>query len=987
MKNQWLFKVLLMLIGIVCFGSVQAQQLTVSGVITDAKDGSPLPGVTVIVKGTTSGTITDVDGKYSIKAPKGHILTYSFVGYKSQEIAATAATHNVKMEADNMAIDELVVIGYGTVKKSDATGSVSVVTSKDFNGGAITSPENLITGRIAGVQVTTAGGAPGSGATIRIRGGSSLSAKNDPLIVVDGVPLDNEGISGMSNPLSSINPSDIETFTVLKDASATAIYGSRASNGVIIITTKKGKKGSSMSVNYAGNVSIGTRAKSIDVLSGDQFRTLFEEKGLTSDRLGTVSTDWQDEIYRTAISTDHNVSVAGAYKSLPYRASVGYTNENGILKTSSMDRTTASMNLTPSFLDDHLKVNLSAKYSYTNNHFADQGAIGNALRFNPTVTPYNSSSLYEKFGGYYTDLNADLIPDNLAPTNPLALLNQKKDVSDVNRIIGNAQVDYNFHFLPELKASLNLGLDKTKADGSVFIPVNAAWLYRANGEGGADRQYEQNKTNELLDFYFSYAKDLEQIKSKLDVTAGYSWQHFKRDGNAYETNVAGDRIVENTSYITESYLVSLFARMNYTFNSKYFVTATVRRDGSSRFSSDNRWGTFPSVALGWDLKNEEFLKDSKVLSGLKLRFGYGVTGQQDINNGDYPYLARYTKSEANAGYQFGDAVIETLRPDGYDKDLKWEETTTYNVALDFGFLNNRITGTVDVYNRKTKDLLNFVPIPAGANLTNMILTNVGSLENKGVEFSVNGRAISNKDFNWELGLNATYNKNKITKLINSDDPNYLGVTVGSISGGTGNTIQIHSVGYAAGAFYVYEQVYDEKGKPIENLYVDRNGDGVVNEQDMYHYKNSTPDWTMGINSRMTYKNWDFSFSGRLSLGNYNYNNVFSDRGTDKDIKHSNGYLSNIVTNWYNTGFSGSEKHFLSDYYVTNASFFKMDNITLGYNMVKPIKHISNLRIYGTVQNAFVITTYDGLDPEVFGGIDNNIYPRPRTYMFGVNLTF
>lgn len=986
-----MFKMLLLFVGIACFGSVHAQQLTVTGVITDAKDGSPLPGVTIILKGSSTGTVTDIDGKYSIKASKGQSLTYSFVGYKSQVVVVESNSYNIKLQTDNMSIDEVVVIGYGTVKKSDATGSVSVVSSKDFNDGAISSPDQLITGRIAGVQVTSAGGAPGAGSTIRIRGGSSLSAKNDPLVVVDGVPLDNDGVVGMGNPLTTINPNDIETFTVLKDASATAIYGSRASNGVIIITTKKGKKGSSMSVNYAGNVSVGVPTKTIDVLSGDQFRTLFNEKGLVSDRLGDASTDWQDEIYRTAVSTDHNVSLSGAVKSMPYRVSLGYTNENGILKTSKMDRTTAAANLSPSFLDDHLKVNLNAKYSFTKNHFADQGAIGNALRFNPTVNPYSTDPLFAKFGGYYTDLNADKGPDNLAPTNPLALLYQKNDVADVNRFIGNAQIDYSFHFLPELKASLNVGMDNSYSDGSVFIGENAAWLYRQNADGtldgGADRVYKQNKKNQLLDFYFNYNKNLEQIKSKFDVTAGYSWQHFKRDGSAYETNVAKTRVLENTKYITESYLVSLFARLNYTLNEKYILTATVRRDGSSRFGEDNRWGMFPSVALGWDLKKENFLKDVNALSALKLRLGYGITGQQDINNGDYPYLARYTKSEENAGYIFGDTPIQTLRPDGYDSNLKWEETTTYNVALDYGFLNNRISGTLDFYMRKTDDLLNFIPIPAGSNLTNMILTNVGSLENKGVEFSINARPISSKDFNWEVGLNATYNKNKITKLINSNDPNYLGVKVGGIAGGTGNTIQIHSVGYAAGAFYVYEQVYDEAGKPIENLYVDRNGDGVVNEADMYHYKNSTPDVTMGINSRLSYKNWDFSFAGRLSLGNYNYNNVFSDRGTDKFLKHSNGYLSNIVSNWYNTGFTGSEKHFLSDYYVTNASFFKMDNITLGYNFDKPAKFISNLRVYGTVQNAFTITKYDGLDPEVYGGIDNNIYPRPRTFLFGVNLTF
>lgn len=991
MKKQWMLRMLLLFVGITCFAGVYAQQLTVTGAVTDKKDGTPLPGVSILIKGTSTGVVTDIDGRYSIKAKKGQVLTFSFVGYKPVELVVAGTVSNVGMEADQLAIDEVVVIGYGTVKKSDATGSVSVIGTKDFNNGAITAPDQLITGRIAGVQVTTAGGAPGTGASIRIRGGSSLSAKNDPLIVVDGVPLDNEGVAGLNNPLTTINPNDIENFTVLKDASATAIYGSRASNGVIIITTKKGKLGARMQVSYAGNVSIGTPTKTIDVLSGDQFRALFKERGLTSDRLGNANTNWQDQIYRMAISTDHNVGLSGALKSMPYRLSIGITDENGILKTSEMDRTTAALSLTPSFFGDHLKVNLNGKYSFTKNNFADQGAIGSALRFNPTVNPYSSDPLFAKFGGYFTDLNADLSPDNLAPANPLALLYQRKDAANVNRFIGNAQLDYTFHGLPELRASLNLAVDNSYSNGNIFVPENAAWLYRRNSDGtmdgGAKKRYKQNKENQLLDFYFNYNKEFKEIRSKVDFTAGYSWQYFKRDGSAYESNVAGTRVLENTSYITENFLISLFARLNYVLNDRYLITATIRRDGSSRFGPGYKWGMFPSVALGWNMKNENFLKDVEALSALKLRLGFGITGQQDINNGDYPYLARYTRSEMNAGYIFGDTPIQTLRPDGYDPNLKWEETTTYNIALDFGFLKNRITGTVDFYQRETRDLLNFVPIPAGANLTNMILTNVGSLENRGVEFNLNSHVISSRDFNWELGFNATYNKNKITKLTGSSDPKYLGVKIGGIAGGTGNTIQIHSVSYAAGAFYVYEQVYDEKGKPIENLYVDRNRDGVVNELDMYRYKNAAPDVTMGINSRFTYKNWDFSFAGRLSLGNYNYNNVFSERGTDKYLMHSNGYLSNVVSNWYNTRFTGSDKQYLSDYYVRNASFFRMDNISLGYSFSSVPKFIKNLRLFGTVQNAFLITKYNGLDPEILGGIDNNIYPRPRTFLFGVNLTF
>lgn len=986
MKKQWLFKILFLFVGLVSFGSVQAQQYTVTGKVIDLKDGSSLPGVTIIVKGTSSGSITDIDGKYSIKATKGQVLQYSFIGYKTQDVTVNGSAIDVKMEPETQAIDELVVIGYGTVKKSDATGSVTTVTSKDFNKGAISSPEQLIAGKISGVQITTSGGEPGAGSSIRIRGGSSLAASNDPLVVIDGVPVDNGGISGMANPLASINPNDIETFTVLKDASATAIYGSRASNGVIIITTKTGKRGKKISVDYSGNVSVGTRTGEIEMLSADQFRAVVNELSPNNPRLGTANINWQDEIFRNAISTDHNVSVSGAAGFLPYRVAVGYTDENGMLKTSNMKRTTTSVNLNPTFFDDHLKVNLSGKYTYAKNRFADKGAIGNALSFNPTVTPYAEG--FEQFGGFYTEIDKAGDPIKIAPTNPLSLLYQKRDISDVNRVIANGQIDYKFHFLPELRANLNVGIDRSDSDGSLYIPENAAFKYEVdengNMAGGETKKYSQTKQNKLLEFYFNYAKDIASIDSRIDVTAGYTWQHFQTNAKERSTNIADNKIYADKLNISENYLVSLFARVNYSLMNKYLLTATVRRDGSSRFSEDNRWGVFPSVALGWNLKEESFLKNSNSVSQLKLRLGYGITGQQNISNNDYPYMPIYTGSDLGASYPFDDIFFPTYRPEGYDANIKWEETVTYNVALDYGFFNNRITGTLDVYKRKTNDLINKIPVPAGTNLTNEIITNIGNLENSGVEFSINAAAISKKDFVWNIGVNATYNKNKITKLTATDDPEYLGIPTGGV--GAGKDIQIHSVGYAANTFFVFEQVYDANGKPIEGLYVDRNNDGLINDKDLYHYKGSAPDVILGISSSMNYKNWDFSFSGRANLGNYNYNDIAAGNSSSDGMVHSSGHVANVSADWLKTGFK-TRDIWRSDYFVQKASFFRMDNISLGYTLPKVGKYISNLRVYGSVQNAFVITKYEGLDPEVINGLDGTIYPRPRTFVFGVNLSF
>lgn len=989
-------KVILFLFTILGFNLSYAQQKTISGIVSDSGNGEPLPGVTVVIKNTTTGTITSPDGKFTVNAQAGDILVFSFVGFQRLEIpVANQSFLNVQLEAEVIGMEEVVVIGYGTTKKKDLTGSIQTVSADDFNQGAISSPQQLINGKIAGVRITDGGGAPGTSATIRIRGGSSLSASNDPLFIIDGVPVDNDDVSGMRNSMNLVNPNDIETFTVLKDASATAIYGSRASNGVIIITTKKGSQ-SGIKIEYSGSASLSTPTKEVDVLNATEYREVLAEKYPDyTDLMGDSNTDWQDNIYGNAVSTDHNIAVSGTIADdLPYRASVGYNISNGILDESSMKRTTASLNLSPSLFEDHLRVNVSAKGMFTNNNFSNEDAIGSAIYMDPTQAV--KADGYDDFGGYFAWTYSDGTPNTIAPSNPRAQIDQKINKSNVNRFVGNVQLDYKFHFLPELRANLNVGIDLSKGedDGTVQILEGAAWDSDSYYRGGSYSTYDQKKENKLLDFYLQYNKDLPSIDSRFDIMGGYSWQHFwsKDEDGSWFNEADDDGDYSNGDYTvskTENYLVSFFGRLNYVMAEKYYLTFTLRDDGSSRFSEDNRWGLFPSLALAWNMKAEPFLSKNNVVSTLKMKLGYGITGQQDINE-DYGYFATYDESESTAQYVFYDddydeVTVTTLRANAYDENLKWEETTTYNFGLDYGFLNNRINGSLDIYYRETNDLLNTISVAAGTNLSNEITTNVGSLENKGFEISVNAIPVRTDKLEWTVGANLAYNNNKITKLTNVDDPDYVGVLTGSISGGTGNTVQIHQVGSAANSFYMYKQIYDTDGKPIEGLYEDENGDGVFDEEDLYVGESSTPDVTMGVYTSLNYKNWDFSMSGRASIGNYVYNNMASNSGYYSNLQSSGEFLRNLHTDVFNTGFEDAQ--YFSDYYVQNASFFKLDNVTLGYSLSELMGNKLKMRVYTTVNNVFVITNYDGIDPEVDGGIDNNIYPRPRTFLLGVNVSF
>ena len=1007
MKKSLRLKALLtLLVGLFLSIGAFAQQIAVKGHVKDTT-GEPVIGANVLVKGTTNGTITDFDGNFMLNVPKDAILSVSFVGYKSAEVKA-ASTVMVTLEDDSQVLDAVVVIGYGSVKKNDMTGSVTAIKPDKLNKGLITNAQDMMTGKIAGVSVISKGGAPGEGATIRIRGGSSLTAENDPLIVIDGLAMDNKGVKGLANPLSMVNPNDIESFTVLKDASATAIYGSRASNGVIIITTKKGQAGARPTISYDGNVSVSTVKSTVDVMDGDQFRSFIKdiwgEDSEAYSKLGNANTDWQKEIFRPAVSTDHNLTISGGLKNMPYRVSFGYTNQNGIVKTSKFERYTASVSLAPSFFEDHLKINANLKGMIAKNRYADGSAVGSAVSFDPTQSVRSDDPYHQYyFDGYFqwntdaSSLNDDTWKrtfNSNAPGNPVALLEEKDDRAISKSLIGNLELDYKFHFLPDLHAHVNGGMDLST--GKQYTDVSP--YSSTNNYYGSYGWEQKDKYNLSLNAYLQYSKDFTD-KHRFDVMAGYEWQHFHdtSDQEYWGLYPLSNNVVENrgqrynntsSGSATESYLVSFFGRVNYTLLDRYLFTATVRQDGSSRFHKNNRWGLFPSFALGWKLKEEAFLKDVDVLSDLKLRLGYGITGQQNINSGDYPYLAVYETNKDGAYYPIlGEGI--TYRPNAYNPDLKWEKTTTYNVGLDFGFLNNRINGAVDYYYRKTTDLLNSVFVSAGTNFKNKVLSNVGSLENSGIEFSINSKPVVTTDWTWDLGFNITYNKNEITKLTTGDSENYYVAAGDNIGGGRDMKAMAHAVGHPASSFYVYQQVYDENGKPIENEFVDRNGDGTINGDDRYFYKKPTADVLMGLTSRLSYKSWDFSFSLRASLNNYVYNSVEAG-GSDCNPTsvYSFGALNNrplmgVANNIQNL----KDNTLLSDYFVQNASFMKCDNITLGYSFKKLFGAPIGGRVYAAVQNVFTITKYKGLDPEVEKGLDNNIYPRPLTTLIGLSLNF
>ena len=967
-----------------------SQDRLVTGKVTDSKDGSGVQGVTVTGKGTKAAAQTVTDGSFRISiSPSVTILVFTSVGYGTQEVSVEGKTSvDVILVVINATLGEVVVTGYGTVKRKDLTGAVATIGVKDFIRGPIASPEQLINGKVAGVQITAPNGAPGAGGRILIRGGASLNATNNPLIIIDGVPIDQQGgIAGSPNALGLLNPNDIESFNILKDPSAAAIYGSRGSNGVIIITTRKGKSGK-VRVSFSTLNSISTVNHTADVLSADEFRSVIGTKGNASQqsKLGTSNTDWQSEIYNSAFTTDNNISLTGGIQGLPYRFSAGFLSQDGILMTGSLRRTSAALNLNPKLLKDHLKIDFNLRAILSNSRFANEGAIGTAASFDPTQPVHRSDG---RFGGYFEWLANNNRPDGLAPKNPVGLLNLRQDESDVKRAIGNIQLDYKLHFLPELRANLNVGFDYSRGEGTIVIPDSSgqAYIRSVTGGGeasGANNQYLQKKHNKLLEFYLNYAKDLRRMRSRVDIMGGYGYQDFTRESPAYPDVAANGTVVTpaGNPFKTQNTLISVYGRLNYSLLNRYLLTVNWRGDASSRFAKHIRWGYFPSVAFAWNISNEEIFPKGGALSDLKLRLSYGETGQQEIGS-DYQYLPVYNLGTGTAMYQFGNTFYSVYRPQAYDANLKWETTTNYGAGLDFGFMNGRFTGSVDVYKKKSEDLLNKISVPVGSNFSNEIITNVGSMENKGIEFSLNSGLIRQRNLSWDFGFNITYNKNEITKLTAVNSSTYLGTAVGGISGGVGNTIQIHSVGLPANSFFVLQQVFTGDKKPVEALYVDRNGDGIINNNDFYHVHSPNPDVLLGITSAVSCKNWSFNFVVRGNFGNYMYNNVFSNNGTFRTS--SLNFLANVSRNYLETGFSNNQ--YFSDYYVTDASFLRMDQASLGYDFGKVMHDRATLRAVFNVQNVFVITKYKGLDPEIAGGIDNNFYPRPRVFSLGFNLDF
>ncbi len=1001
-KSKTPVRILSLLLGL--FLSVGAfAQNDVKGIVKDAS-GEPIIGATIRVIGQEGGAITDFDGNFTIKAAPGAKIQVSYIGYKTVELPVSA-NMVVTLQDDTQLLSDVVVIGYGRAKKEDLTGSVTAIKPDEMSKGITSSASDMLVGKVAGVDVITAGGSPGSGAQIRIRGGSSLNASNDPLLVVDGLTIDNNTATGMSNVMAMINPNDIETFTVLKDASATAIYGSRASNGVIIITTKKGRKGTGPKFSYNGDVTISTTQKRYDVLNGDQYRALVADViGEGAAALGTANTDWQDEIFRTAVSTSHNLSITGGLKNMPYRVSAGYQSESGIIKNSYMKRFNASVNLAPSFLDDHLNFNVTAKFTTEKDSYVDAGAVvGAALAMDPTRPVYDHSEIGDAFfGGYYQYYGGtDTFPDKSwayttntnTPQNPVAYLNQKECIAHSTDFTGNIEMDYKIHGFEDLRIHASFGGQYTQSKQDDWTsPYSFSNNYY--GWDGVTKYYKYSITaNAYAQYQHTFGAH------NIDIMVGGEESHYHRNGwnagsgwDSYNDVPYNEATKAEQKWATHNSLVSYFGRLNYTLLDRYMLTATFRADGSSRFAKGHKWGYFPSVALAWRINDEKFMKNLKWWNEFKLRLGWGQTGQQDIGY-DFLYSLLYTTSNSYAQYPFGDTYYYTVRPDKYNPELTWETTTTWNAGLDFAFLNNRITANIDGYYRKTTDLIQEVTIPALMNLAQRMAQNIGSLENYGVEFTLGAKPIVTKDFTWDVQYNVSWNHNEITELVGGDD-GYIVQSGGTISKGNSTHVQAHTVGQPANSFWVYQQVYDENGKPIEGAFVDRDGNGIINSDDRYFYHSPAADVYMGLTMKFLYKRWDLSFALRASLGNYVYYDFLSNKAAiSSSGLYSNSAYSNTTQAAIDLGFTGTggSEYYLSDYFVRNASYLKCQNITLGYSFPALLKYNNqdyfSGRVFFTVQNPFIITKYKGLDPEVSSGIDRNPYPRPMSFQLGLNLNF
>ena len=999
--------------GLLLTASSFAQSNAIKGQVKDAS-GEPVMGATITVNGKAVG-ITDMDGNFSVDAAPGTNLTITYLGMNPKTVQASK-NMVITMADDEKALNEVVVIGYGRAKKNDLTGSVTAIKPDEMSKGITSSASDMLVGKIAGVDVQTGGGQPGSGAQIRIRGGASLKASNDPLYVIDGLAIDNNNLTGTSNILAMINPNDIESFTVLKDASATAIYGSRASNGVIIITTKKGRAGQRPTVTYNGDITVSTIQKKYEVLNASEFKQAATSLGFDTSAMGTADTDWQDEIFRTSVSTKHSLSIQGGLKDMPYRIGLGFEDNNGILKNSWMKRFNTSINVAPSFLDKHLNFNFTAKYMFEKNRYVDDSsAINNALKMDPTQPVYGDGDKYKFFGGYFqyaqdrstsiSDPNWMYLPAGSVPQNPVAILNQNKHIAKAHDISSNLEVDYKIHGFEDL--NLHAAIGAHYMDGKQNDNISKYSVITENnyfGWYGTNHAYKYNIEGKA---YAEYAHKFGV--HDIDIMAGAEQSHYHSTGYNFGSGideylkdnnpqmvdgewnyVHSPQYMKNTIGKSHNSLVSYFGRLNYNLLDRYLLTATYRADGSSRFRNGKKWGYFPAAAFAWKINNEPFMKNVTWIDELKLRLGWGKTGQQDVGK-DFYYTPAYTVSNPYAQYPFGDTYYETMRPGAYNADLTWEKTTTYNAGLDFTALNGRFGVNVEGYYRKTTDLISVVDIAGGTNFSNRLLKNIGSLENYGVELAFDVKPIVTKDFMWDVTYNVGWNHNEVTEL-DAGQHDYVWLDKTATRGMGSTKLMINKVGEPANSFYVWQQVYDENGKPIEGLYVDRNADGKIDEDDRYCYKSPAPDVIMGLTTKFIYKNWDFSAAFHASIGNYVYYDFLSDKA-NLSLIWEKGAFTNTTADAVNLGFWGKTLNPTqqSDYFVRNASYLKCTNMTLGYSFPALIKagseKICSGRIYFTVQNPFIITKYKGIDPEIQGGIDNGRYPRPISFQLGLNLNF
>lgn len=1006
--KRFLIKLTVLAVLAVLPSALYAQTITVSGTIVD-RSGEPLPGVGVIEEGTTNGAVSDIDGNFTLKVGQSAKVTFSCIGFVTKTYSAGELVKGAKivLEDDTILLEDAVAIGYGSVKKEDLTGSVSAIKAEELNRGVITSADELLKGKVTGVQIIPGGGGPGSSGTIRIRGAASLNASNDPLIVVDGVALSHGN-------LSSLNPNDIESFSILKDASAAAIYGSRASNGVILVTTKKGQAGQRFKLSYNGSISLNHNPSRIDTMDADEFRDTFSSlyPDYVDKFIGDYNTDWQGLVLQQSYTTEHNLSASGSIKKfLPYRVSAGFSRQEGTIKNSWSNRGYGALTLNPSFLEDHLTVNLNGRVTLSDGYSSH--VLYTAAFFNPTMPAYfynpDGSIDYSTTNGYFNygvGRGKDFAPDqqaNMSGQNPLGGIYETDRSGLTTRFVGNASINYKVHGLEDLSLHVNLSYEgrwSRSQSGPKIGSFSSLTDQQAPGIG----KYSKSKNtgyNKSLEAYINYNHDFNG--HKLDVMAGYTYTHvyshyygedrFQGDYGEYKKD---DVYGNPTPNDQEHFLISFYGRVNYSWKSRYLLTATLRDDASSRFSPKTRWGLFPSVALAWNAKEENFLKHSSAVSTLKIRAGWGVTGQQEIGS-NYPYLARYNKDTSPSSmYNMGsDGLINFLSPQAYDTDIKWEETTTINAGVDFGFLGDRISGNVDVYKRTTKDLLNTVTIPLGANFSNTLLTNIGSIENKGVEIALNFIPVSTKDWNLQVGVTGTFQDTKFTKLARTDDPNYE-IKVGQVSSVRFDYLQTQRVGYAPYTYNVYQQMYDSEGRPIQNAFVDRNGDGTVNEADKYLATTKSgkaikpsPDFFYGINLKLSYKNWDFGFNGHGAVGNYLFNDAYgSHSSTNMNLTYA--FVSNYSRNVLKSGFHGANEtaQHLSDMFLENASFFRMDDINLGYTF-RFRKNLSSARVAFSAQNVFVLTKYSGIDPEASGegGIDSSLWPRPMVFSLRASFNF